>query len=186
MLQPHWRCVMVLGTSTATFTLLHVVISLVGIASGLVVMYGFLTSQRVDRWTALFLVSTVLTSVTGFLFPFKHVTPGIVVGVVSLVVLAVAIAALYALRLSGPWRVTYVITASLALYFNVFVLVVQSFEKVPALTALAPTQKEPPFAVAQLLVLVMFVVAAVFAVRRFRPDSSLSASAETMQQKRAA
>jgi len=177
---------MILGMRTATFTLLHVLISLVGIASGLVVMYGFLTSRRLHRWTTLFLVSTVLTSVTGFLFPFKHVTPGIVVGVLSLVVLGFAIAALYTLRLSGPWRATYVITASIALYFNVFVLVVQSFEKVPVLTAVAPTQKEPPFAIAQLLVLILFVVGTVLAVKRFRPDSSLSATAETMAEKRVA
>ena len=160
---------MVLGMSLQTFTLIHVLISLLGIASGLVVMYGFLTNKLVDRWTAVFLTTTVLTSITGFLFPFTGVvTPGIKLGVISLVALAVAIVTRYPLRLS--WRKTYVIAACAALYFNVFVLVVQSFEKVPALKALAPTQKEPPFAIAQIIVLAIFVVLTIFAVRRFRVE----------------
>lgn len=159
---------MVLGMSLATFTLIHVVISLIGIASGLVVMYGFFVNRRLDRWTAIFLITTALTSITGFLFPFKGVTPGIIVGVISLVVLAIAIAVRYPLHLS--WRKTYVIAASTALYLNVFVLVAQSFEKVPALTALAPTQKEPPFAIAQIAVLVLFIVMTIVAVKRFRAE----------------
>ena len=158
---------MVLGMSLETFTLVHVLISLVGIASGIIVMYGFLTNQRLDRWTALFLLTTALTSLTGFLFPFKGVTPGIKLGIISCVVLAVAIVTRYAMHLA--WRKTYVIAACMALYFNVFVLVVQSFEKVAALKALAPTQKEPPFAVAQIAVLLLFVVLTIFAVKRFRP-----------------
>jgi len=161
---------MILGMTTATFTLLHVLISLLGIASGLVVMYGLLTSKRLDRWTLLFLISTVATSLTGFLFPFEHLTPGIVVGVLSLILLAIATVARYGLHLNGVARAAYVVTASAALYFNVFVLVVQSFEKEPALKALAPTQKEPPFAVAQLLVLAFFVVLTVLAVRRFHAE----------------
>jgi hypothetical protein len=156
--------------STATFTLLHVLISLVGIASGLIVMYGLLTANRLDNWTLLFLGSTALTSLTGFAFPNAHVTPGIIVGILSMIVLAAAIVARYGLRLSGVWRGIYVVGAAIALYFNVFVLVVQSFEKVSALRALAPTQKEPPFAVAQLLVLVTFIVLTVFAVRRFHAE----------------
>jgi hypothetical protein len=113
-----------------------------------------------------FLTTTVLTSVTGFGFPFDHITPAIKLGIVSLVVLAVAIVARYALHLAGTWRRTYVICASLALYLNVFVLVVQFFEKVPALKTMAPTQKEPPF-VAQLAVLAVFVVLSILAVKRF-------------------
>lgn len=167
---------MILGLTTSTFTLLHVLISLVGIGSGLVVMYGLLTANRLNRWTMLFLVSTALTSITGFLFPNDHVTPGIVIGVLSLIVLAVAAVGRYALRMSGPWRSIYVISASIAVYFNVFVLVVQSFEKVPALRTLAPTQKEPPFGITQLLVLAAFAVATGFAVRRFHPDAGTGKS----------
>jgi hypothetical protein len=158
---------MVLGMSLETFTLVHVLISLVGIASGIIVMYGFFTSQRLDLWTAAFLLTTALTSLTGFLFPFKGVTPGIKLGIISCVVLAVAIVTRYAMHLA--WRKTYVIAACMALYFNVFVLVVQSFEKVAALKALAPTQKEPPFAVAQIAVLLLFIVLTIFAVKKFRP-----------------
>ena len=167
---------MILGMSTSTFTLLHVLISLVGIASGLVVMYGFLASKRFDGWTAVFLVTTIATSLTGFAFPNEHITPGMVVGVLSLIVLTVAIVARYGLHMRGAWRWIYVVTASIALYFNVFVLVAQSFDKVPALKALAPTQKEPPFAIAQLLVMGLFVVLTVFAVKRFHAGAT---SAET-------
>jgi len=157
---------MVLGMSLATFTLIHVLISLVGIASGIIVMYGFLTNQRFDRWTAVFLFTTALTTLTGFLFPFQAATPAIKLGIISVVVLAVAIVTRYFVHLT--WRKTYVIAACTALYFNVFVLVVQSFEKVPSLKALAPTQKEPPFAIAQIALLLLFVVLTTFAVKRFR------------------
>lgn len=159
---------MVLGMSVQAFTLIHVSISLAGIASGIVVMYGFLSNKRLDRWTAVFLAATALTSLTGFLFPFKGVTPAINLGIASLVVLAIAIVTRYPLPLT--WRKTYVITACAALYFNVFVLVVQSFEKVPQLRAIAPTQNEPPFAIAQIAVLVLFVVLTTFAVKRFRAE----------------
>src|SRR6266705_87530 len=139
---------MVLDMSLQTFTLIHVLISLAGIISGLVVMYGFLTNRRLDKWTAVFLTTTALTSLTGFLFPFKGMTPAMKLGVISMVVLAIAIVTRYLQHLA--WRKTYVIAACAALYFNVFVLVVQSFEKVSALRAVAPTQKEPPFAIAQI------------------------------------
>ena len=168
---------MVLGISLQTFTLIHVLISLAGIASGLVVMYGFLTNKRLDGWTAAFLATTALTSVTGFLFPFTGVTPAIKLGVISLVVLAITIITRYPLHLA--WRKTYVVTASTALYFNVFVLVVQSFEKVPALRAIAPTQKEPPFAIVQIAVLAIFVALTVFAVRKFHADSTVGKSSAT-------
>jgi hypothetical protein len=158
---------MILGMTLATFTLFHVVISLVGIASGLIVAYGLLGGKRFDTWTAIFLLFTVLTSVTGFLFPISHLTPGLVVGIISLVVLAFAILARYALHLNGIWRVAYVISAILALYLNVFVLVAQLFLKVPALKALAPTGKEPPFLIAQLTVMAAFVVLTVLAAKRF-------------------
>ena len=151
-----------------TFTQIHVAISLAGIVSGLVVTFGLITGRRLDRWTAFFLLTTVATSVTGFLFPFHGFTPAIVVGIISLVVLVAAIFARYARRLAGAWRLIYVITAMIALYLNVFVLIVQLFQKVPALKALAPTQSEPPFVVTQLIVLTLFLVLAIIASRRFR------------------
>jgi hypothetical protein len=150
------------------YTLVHVVISLVGIGSGLAVVVGLLNARRLDRWTALFLATTVATSVTGFGFPFEHLLPSHVVGGLSLVPLALAIAARYAFRLAGPWRWVYVISAVVALYFNVFVLIVQLFLKVPALNALAPTQSEPPFLIAQLVVLVLFAAVAFLATRNFK------------------
>jgi hypothetical protein len=145
---------MFLGMSLQTFTLIHVLISLVAIGSGIIMMYGLLTSRRFDNWTAVFLLTTALTSLTGFLFPFTAFTPAIKLGIISSVVLAVAIVTRYFLHLA--WRRTYAMAACLLLYFNVFVLVVQSFEKVPSLKGLAPTQKEPPFAIVQIAVLVLF------------------------------
>jgi len=168
---------MILGMTLATYTLVHVVISLVGIASGLVVLFGLLGGKRLAGWTGLFLATTAVTSATGFGFPFDHFLPSHGVATISLVVLAVATAALYAFHLEGPWRRIYVIGAVVALYLNVFVAVVQSFEKVPALRVLAPTQSEPPFAIAQLVVLVLFVVAGVAAARRFRNEPSPKVSA---------
>jgi uncharacterized membrane protein SirB2 len=161
----------VLGMSLGTYTLIHVLISLAGIVSGLVVMYGLLTGKRLDGLTAFFLTTTFLTSATGFGFPFTHLLPSHKVGMISFVVLAVAAFARYARNLAGRWRSTYVICAVMALYFNVFVLVAQGFLKVPALKALAPTQTEAPFLVAQLVVFAIFVVLGIFAVKRFRADS---------------
>lgn len=157
-------------SNLSPFTKLHVVISLIGIVSGLVVMSGLLVRRRLNAWTALFLISTVLTSVTGLFFPFNGVTPGIVLAIISLVLLAVAIVARYARHLSGAWRWIYVVTAMISLYLNVFVLVAQLFQKVPALKALAPTQSEPPFAVTQLVVLAMFVLLTILAAIRFRDE----------------
>jgi hypothetical protein len=161
---------MIFGMTTSTFTLVHVVISLVGIASGLVVVFGLLAGKRLDGWTALFLATTVATSVTGFGFPFDHLLPSHKVGIISLVVLVVAILARYAFHLTGAWRRTYVISAVAALYFNVFVLVVQAFLKVPALHALAPKQTEPPFLLTQLVVLVVFIVIGIVAAKRFHDE----------------
>lgn len=160
---------MILGMSTLTFV--HVALSLIGIFSGLIVVFGMLTSQRMDGVTAIFLATTVLTSLTGYLFPFHGITPAIVVGVISLIMLAIAIFARYACHLAGAWRRTYAITAVMALYLNVFVLIVQLFKHVPALSALAPTQTEPPFKIAQVCNLVLFVVLGIFAAKRFRPAS---------------
>jgi len=152
-----------------TFTHLHVAISLAAIFSGLVVLFGLLTSKRLDHWTSFFLLTTVATSVTGFFFPFHGFTPAIGVGIISLILLAVAIVARYPRHLTGAWRWLYVISATLALYLNVFVLIVQSFQKVPALRAMAPTQTEPPFLLAQLLALTLFVVFGILAAIRFQP-----------------
>ena len=160
----------VFGMSLATYTLVHVLISLVGIASGLVVLFGLVTAKRLEGWTALFLATTVATSVTGFGFPFEHLLPSHVVGGISIVVLAIAIAARYAFHMRGAWRHVYVLTATLALYLNVFVGVVQSFLKIPALHALAPKQTEPPFVVSQAVVLLLFVVLAIVAAIRFRAE----------------
>ena len=150
------------------FTLIHVVISLVGIVAGLVVLGGMIGGARLDGWTALFLEMTTLTSITGFGFPAAAVTPAHVVGALSLVVLAICLAARYWMKLARGWRTAYVVTAVVATYFNVFVLVVQLFAKTPALAQLAPTQQEPPFALTQALVLALFVWLGWAAVRGFR------------------
>ena len=157
-------------SNLSPFTKLHVVISLIGIVSGLVVMFGLLVGRRLYGWTALFLISILLTSMTGFFFPFHGVTPAIVVGIISLVLLAVAIVARYARHLAGAWRWIHVVTAMISLYLNVFVLIVQLFQKVPILKALAPTQSEPPFAVVQLVVLALFVVLTITAAIRSRGE----------------
>ena len=162
---------MIFGMSLHAYTQLHVLISLVAIGSGLIVLYGMITSKRLDRLTSLFLATTVLTSVTGFGFPVTGVTPATKLGIISLAALGIAYLARYTRHMAGRWRVTYVFSAAIALYLNVFVLVVQSFEKVPALRAIAPTQKEPPFAIAQITVLIVFVGLTIFAVKRFRPES---------------
>jgi hypothetical protein len=155
----------------ATYTLIHVVISLIAIAAGFVVLAGLLKGSRLDAWTALFLVTTAATSLTGFGFPFVRLLPSHIVGAISLVVLAVAVLARYTYHMARGWRATYVITAVAALYFNVFVLIVQTFQKVPALAALAPTQSEPPFAIAQLIVLIAFLAVGYLAVVRFRENA---------------
>jgi len=160
---------MLLGLSLYAFTMLHVVISLIGIASGLVVLFGMLGSHRLPGWTALFLLTTVLTSVTGLMFPGSELTPGRIFGIISLVALAVALLALYGFGLRSAWRWIYVLGAVLALYLNVFVAVVQSFAKIPVLQPLAPTQSEPPFLTAESFVLLIFLVLGIAAVRRFHP-----------------
>jgi len=163
---------MILGMSTQVFTFLHVILSLAGIAAGLIAILGFAGNRLSPGLTAFFLVTTALTSITGFLFPFHGVTPGIVLGVLSMIVLLLAAIALYGGKLDGGWRGTYVINTTLALYFNVFVLFAQLFAKVPALKAIAPTQSSPAFGVTQLGVLVVFIVLAIRSFRGFRRPSS--------------
>jgi hypothetical protein len=162
---------MMLGLSLSAFTTLHVVISLIAIVAGLIVMFGMLGTYHAGGLTAIFLILTILTSITGFMFPFNGVTPAILVGILSCVLLAIACIALYAMKAAGPWRWIYVLTALISLYLNVFVLVIQSFLKIPPLHEIAPGN--PPaglaFAVAQGIVLVFFAVLIIQAWRRFRP-----------------
>jgi hypothetical protein len=153
----------------STFTAIHVALSLVGIASGLVAVAGMLKSNLLTGWTLLFLATTVATSVTGFGFHREQLLPSHIVGIISLVLLAVAILALYVFALRGAWRRIYVVTAVASLYLNVFVLIVQGFLKVPALHALAPTQNDPPFAIAQGIALIAFIAIGTAAARKFRP-----------------
>ena len=162
---------MVLGMTVQTFTLLHTAISLVAILAGFVAVAGMLKGQRRPGWTAIFLLMTLLTSVTGFMFPvpLSPLLPSQITGIVALVVLAPTLAALYVFKLAGIWRPVYVIGAVISLYLNVFVLVVQAFLKVGFLKALAPTQSEPPFLVAQVVVLIALIAIGFVAVRRFRP-----------------
>lgn len=153
-----------------TFALIHVVLSLVGIFAGLVAVGGLMAGVRFDGWTVVYLVTTVLTNVTGFGFPFVRLLPSHIVGAISLVVLPVAIAARYWKHLVGAWRAVFVVTTVLALYFNFFVLVVQLFQKFPFLIAVAPTQKAPAFVVTQLLVLVLFILVGRAALIGFRAE----------------
>jgi hypothetical protein len=159
---------MIFGMSLATYTIVHVVISLIGIGTGLLVLFGILGGRLLKPWNGIFLMTTVLTSVTGFFFPFTKVTPGIILGILSLSVLAIALFALYVFHLKGGWRRTYAITALIALYFNVFVLIAQLFAKVPPIHALAPTGTETPFKIAQLFLLVLFIVLITAAAKKFR------------------
>jgi len=167
---------MIVGLSVSTFTLVHVVISLIAIASGIIVMFGMLGGSKMPGLTAIFLLFTILTSVTGFMFPFEQLLPSHIIGILSLVLLLIACIALYATKLSGMWRPIYVVTALASLYLNIFVLIVQGFVKVPALHALAPGNPPngPAFAVIQGLVLLFFVIVIVGAWRRFKPAPSFA------------
>jgi len=170
---------MILGMSLSTFVTVHVIISLIGIVAGIIVMIGLLGSNRMPGLTAIFLLFTILTSATGFLIPpllSEKLLPSHIVGILSLVLLAIACVAVYGMKLSGAWRSVYVVTAMTSLYLNVFVLIIQAFLKVPALHALAPSvpPSEPPFAIVQGIVLVFFVIVIIGAVRRFRPMPSFA------------
>jgi len=163
---------MILGMSIATFTLVHTVLSLVGIVAGLVVAGGLVNGTRLDRWAAVFVVTTVLANASGFGFPFVKLLPSHIVGAVSLGVLAAVIVADNVKHLAGTWRTTYAVGVVLATYLNVFVLVAQLFKRIPVLFVAAPTQSEPPFALTQALVLVLFGWLGVAAVKGFRPAAS--------------
>jgi len=168
---------MILGMSTATFVQVHVVISLIGIVAGLIVMFGMLGSKRQPGLTAIFLLTTILTNATGFLIPplvSDKLLPSHIIGGLSLVLLAIACIALYVMNLRGAWRWIYALTALVSLYFNVFVLIIQSFLKVPVLHALAPSvpPSEPPFAITQGIVLVFFVIVIIGVIRRYRPAAT--------------
>jgi hypothetical protein len=163
---------MILGMSLSTFTTVHVVLSLIGIVSGFVAVYGMLSGNRLDWWTPLFLVTTVLTSVTGFMFPLSGLTPAATFGIISLAVLAIALGALYVFRLAGAWRWIYVVSALVALYLNSFVGMVQAFQKLAFLQPFAPTQSEPPFAIAQLILLALLLWLGYRTVRTFHPATT--------------
>ncbi len=165
---------MILGMSVPTFTLLHVIISLIGVAAGLVVLFGMFGAHRLPGWTALFIIMTALTSVTGFLFPGTTLTPARIFGIISLVLLLPTVLALYIFQLRGAWRWIYTGGAIVALYLNFFVLVVQSFTKVPVLQPLAPTQSEPPFLITEIVVLAIFVVLGIVALMKFHPERTLA------------
>jgi hypothetical protein len=152
------------------YTIIHTLISLIAIFTGFIVLFGLLGSERLGGWTKWFLTSAVATTVTGFFFPFHGLTPAFKLGIISAVVLAITIYARYPKNLTGPWRWIYVIGAVISLYFNVFVLIVQLFEKVPALHAMAPTQTEQPFKLTQLVVLAFFMLFTIIAAIRFRPQ----------------
>lgn len=152
------------------YTVIHTLISLVAIFTGLVVVVGMLGGKRLDGWTKWFLITAVATTITGFFFPFHGFTPAIGLGIISLPFLALTIFARYAKHLAGAWRWIFVIGAVICLYFNLFVAVVQTFEKIPALHAMAPTQTEPPFKLTQLVVLLVSVLLAIVAAIRFRPE----------------
>ena len=162
---------MVLGMSLAAFTTLHTIISLIGIASGVIAVAGMLKSRRLNGWTTLFLVTTALTTITGFLFPFTEILPSHIVGAVSLVALCVVFVALYVKHMEGAWRLIYVAGAVFVLYLNTFVGVVQSFQKLAFLKPLAPTQAAAPFVIAQAVVLFVFIVVGIAVARKFRPGS---------------
>ena len=169
---------MIVGMPLHAFTIFHVVITLIAIATGIVVLFGMLGSHRLRGWTAIFLLTTFLTSVTGFMFLFdpsfrNGFTPALGVGILSMILLALALAALYVKHLTGHWRWIYVATAVAALWFNVFVLIVQSFQRIAVLQPLAPTQSEPPFLIAQTVALVIFVVLGLAAAFKFRPAPDL-------------
>jgi hypothetical protein len=155
----------------STYTVVHVVISLIGIASGLIVAFGLVGAKRMDGMTAIFLATTLLTDITGFFFPFTVFKPSYVVGTLSTIVLLIAIFARYSKHLAAGWRRAYVITAMIGLYLNCFVLVAQLFMKVPSLNKLAPNGNEPPFLISQVVAMVIFIIWTVIAVKQFRPDS---------------
>jgi hypothetical protein len=168
-----------MSTGLLIYTSVHVILSLAGIGAGFAVIYGFLTAKRLEEWAAVFLATTVLTSVTGFFFPVDHLTPGHAIGILSLLALGPALWARYRVHMAGRWRTTFVLCSVIAQYLNFAVLIIQLFLKVPALQALAPTQAEPPFLATQLVVLAIFVGLAIACVRRFRDPFGQRSGAPT-------
>jgi hypothetical protein len=166
--------VLVPESALPAYTIIHVAISLIAIGAGFVVLFGMISNKRLDGWAAIFLSTTVATSVTGFGFPIKGMTPGLALAVISLVVLAPVIYARYGRHLMGAWRSVYVVGATFAFYLNFFVLIVQSFQKVPPLHELAPHQSEPPFLIAQIAALVAFLALGTLAARRYRPQPAVA------------
>jgi hypothetical protein len=158
---------MILGLSTATFIQIHVALSLVAIGTGLIVAFGMLTARRLPVATAVFLSSTALTCLTGFLFPYHGMTPGIEIGLLSMVILLLAVVARYRRGMAGAWRHTYIVSTMIALYLNVLILVIQIFAHLTPLTARTPKQFGILFKLTELAVLVAFVVATHFALKRF-------------------
>jgi hypothetical protein len=156
------------------YTIVHTLVSLVAIFTGFVVLFGLLAGKRLDGWTKCFLITAVATTVTGFFFPFHGITPAIKLGIISTVLLAITIYARYPKALAGAWRWIYVVGAVISLYFNVFVLIVQSFEKIPALHGMAPTQTEQPFKLAQLVILVLFILLTIVSAIRFHPGRRIA------------
>ena len=165
---------MILGVSTSTFILIHMVISLAGIGSGFVVIFGFLKGKALDGWTGIYIAASLLTSVTGFAFPFERLLPSHILGLLSLAVLTIALFARTVFHLTGGWRLIFVVTVAMALYFNCFAAMVQLFAKIPTLKATAPTQTEPLFVIAQGMVLAIFIVLTYLAAKRFRGQTSLA------------
>jgi hypothetical protein len=166
---------MIYGVPLATFTLLHVIISLIAIVCGLVVVFGMFASNQLTRWTGLFLFTTALTSVTGFYFPGTTLTPARIFGIASLIVLVPTVLALYVFGLRGFWRWIYIAGVVIALYLNVFIAVVQSFAKIPELRSLAPTQSEPPFLIAEGGALAIFILLGIIALVLFHPERRAAA-----------
>jgi hypothetical protein len=162
-----------------TLTLVHTVISIVAIAAGLVVVGGLIAGVRIDGWTGIFLVTTALTSITGFFFPFTQLLPSHWVGIISLIILPFVTAARYWKHLRGVWRGIYVVGTVLVLYLNFFILLVQLFRRIPALIVAAPKQTEPPFVLTQLLVLALFAWLGFAGFRRFRPQVVVTAKQAT-------
>ncbi|HWZ98031.1 MAG TPA: hypothetical protein VN025_09740 [Candidatus Dormibacteraeota bacterium] len=159
---------MIFGMTPLTF--IHVLLSLIGIATGFLVIFQMIGAKSLGGLNATFLWTTILTSVTGYFFPYKGVTPGIVIGAISLVALAIAAFALYSKKLAGSWRAVYVTTAVMAQFFNVLVLIVQSFMKIPALHAMAPTGDEPIVKIVQVCALLLLIVLGIAAGKKFHPE----------------
>lgn len=160
---------MMLGMSIAMFTTIHVILSLIGIGAGFVVLFEMIQGKYSGTWTTIFLSTTILTSLTGFPIPPFGLDPPRIVGILSLAFLAIAVAALYHFHFVNRWRWIYVVTSTAALYLNCFVAVVQTFQKIPFINVLAPTQSEPPFAIAQFAVLAILITLGALAVKRFHP-----------------